>query len=121
MLGSHPAGNILLSCAILFAGANVAQTFRVMQNINLQIFDYRTFFTHQNDFLQPAILHLWNTEQKKNIQVVEKLQTKDAIGDGRTDSPGFSGHNGLYTLAIHELNLILDVELVQVSINHKNI
>lgn len=56
ILGKYPAGNILLSFAILMAGASVTKVFLVCRHLGLSVYCARTFFLHQTRFLFPIIL-----------------------------------------------------------------
>ncbi|KAF3860459.1 hypothetical protein F7725_000714 [Dissostichus mawsoni] len=50
-----PAGNLLLSAGILFAGTSPTKVLRVLKSINCYTITTRTFLNHQKKFLQPAI------------------------------------------------------------------
>ena len=59
-----PAGNILLSAAILFAGATASKVLRVFRHMDVSCITTRTFFRHQNNVLIPAVHTLWDQQQK---------------------------------------------------------
>ncbi len=101
---------------MLFAGSNIATTLRLLSSLNIKVFDYHTFFSHQRTYLQPAILKLWREDQERLIQrlILEGI-FDDLMSDGRTDSPGHTGAQHLYTLILKRLGLIVHMELVQVS------
>ena len=116
MLGNTPAGNVLLSGAILFAGATATKILRVMNHMKLATISLRTFLTHQREYLQPVVQHVWACHQTR---AVEELQVKGRPliigGDGRADTPGYSAKYGAYTVMNLEDNKVIDAQLVQVS------
>ena len=56
-----PAGNILLSAAVLFAGATVTKVFKVFRHLGLVSTSVRSFFFHQTKYLQPVVEHVCHT------------------------------------------------------------
>lgn len=112
-----PAGNLLLSAAILFAGAQPTKTLRVLDLLRCATIKPRTFFEHQRCYLHQAISRVWSQRQREAIEVLQAFEEPLSIGgDGRSDSPGHSAKFGEYTLMELKHNVVLDVELVQVSI-----
>ena len=85
--GKLPWGNMLCAAGTLFTGSNPARV--------------AAFFKH--------------IEQ---LSLLQSLQGKAIAlgGDGRCDSPGYSAKYGAYNLVELDLNKVLVVELVQVSI-----
>ena len=63
MMGTYPAGNMLLSFAILMAGASISKILLVFKHFGMQAYEARTFFYHQSKFIFPAILHHWESYQ----------------------------------------------------------
>ena len=57
--GNMPAGNILLSASILFAGGSSRETLRVLKHLKIARISERTFYNHQKTILFPAIQHQW--------------------------------------------------------------
>ncbi|PIK60739.1 hypothetical protein BSL78_02303 [Apostichopus japonicus] len=114
MLKDSPAGNILLSASILFAGASPVKILRVLQHISVQCITERTFFRHQQFFLQPVIVQVWEKCQKV-ITANLKAAAKPLYlgGDARADSPGHTAKFGSYTVMELKSNKIVDVQLVQ--------
>ncbi len=53
MFGTIPAGNILLSSAILFTGLMPTKALRMLNVINCVTINRKTFFRHQKSILQP--------------------------------------------------------------------
>lgn len=50
-----PAGNVLLTAAILFSGCPVAAFLRALASVNVQAVGERTFYYHQKAYLLPAV------------------------------------------------------------------
>lgn len=112
-IGSMPAGNVLTSAAILYAGAFPAKTLRIFSSLNCAMISCATFFRHQRAFLFPAVDVVWNMHQSS---LITALQNQDIIvaGDGRADSPGHCAKYGAYSLIELSCNKVLDFKLVQV-------
>ena len=55
-----PAGNILLSAAILFSGATSGKIFHLLSHMRVACISDRTFYYHQSQYLHPAVLCLGN-------------------------------------------------------------
>ena len=68
VLGKYPAGNILLSFAILVAGGSVSKVLLVCRHMGLAVFSVPTFLKNQAKFLFPVIIQFWETYQAKLIQ-----------------------------------------------------
>ena len=112
-----PAGNLLLSAAILFAGAQPTKTLRILDILSCASITPGTFYNHQKRFLQPTILSVWSQQQINLVQVLQAFDEPLSLGgDGRSDSPGHCAKFGSYTLMDLEHNTILDVQLVQVCV-----
>lgn len=116
LLGRYPAGNILLSFAILMAGASVSKVLLVFQHIGLSAYNCRTFFYHQNHFIFPAILLHWETYQAQLIETAKVAKKLVWCGDGRFDSMGHSAKYGVYTMFCSTLMKIVHFDLLQVRI-----
>ena len=114
VLGKYPAGNVILSFAILMAGASVSKVLLVFKHMGLCVYNVRTYFIHQHKFLLPVILKYWEEYQ---AVLVEKVKTmKDTIwcGDGRFDSMGHSAKYGSYTMFCSTSLKIVHFEILQV-------
>lgn len=110
-----PAGNLLLSAAILFAGAQPTKVLRVLDLMKCATFKPWTFYDHQKSYLHAAISNVWNRHQTQYMEVLQAFDEPLTIGgDGRCDSPGHSAKYGSYNLMELSHNVVLDVELVQV-------
>ena len=116
ILGRYPAGNVLLSFAVLMAGASISKLLLVFKHMGLSVYESRTFFYHQSRFLFPIILKYWETYQASLVTKIKGM--KDAVwsGDGRFDSMGHSAKFGAYTLLCSPIMKIVHFELLQVMV-----
>ena len=73
VLGRYPARNILLSFAILIAGASVGTVLLVLKHLGICIYSAWTYFVHQSKFLFPAILTDW---ERYRTNLVNELKRK---------------------------------------------
>lgn len=113
MIGNIPAGNILLSASILFAGALPSKTIRVLTSCGIQSISLTSYFRHQKKFLVRTVSNVWFREEKA---LLERLKNKKLVlgGDGRHDSMGHSAKYGSYTIMELEENKIINIQVVQV-------
>ena len=111
--GKYPAGNLVLSFAILMAGASISKVLLIFQHMGISVYSARTYFRHQRQFIFPTILHYWECYRAK---LVEKLKLKEVVwtGDGRFDSMGHSAKHGAYTMLCTTIMKIVHFEVVQV-------
>ena len=110
-----PAGNLLLSAAILFTGATPGKVLRLLQHIKVACISDRTFYHHQSRFLEPAVLAVWEVKQSRLLAECKARGTSLSVGgDGRADSPGHSAKYGSYGLIDLDTNKVIHVQLVQV-------
>lgn len=113
--GATPAGNVLLSASILFAGGSSSKTLRILQHMGVASISERTFFLHQKYVLEPSLQHQWQLHQTGLLTQLLARGTPLTIGgDGRADSPGHSAKYGVYTAMELNINKVIDFQLVQV-------
>ncbi len=112
----QPAGNILLSFAILMAGATINKTLLVFRHMGLSVINARTFFRHQRNQLFPVVLTHWQGYQKGFLDQLKNVGNVVWSGDGRFDSMGHSAKYGVYSMFNCNLMKILHFELVQVNL-----
>ncbi|CAH3043901.1 unnamed protein product [Porites lobata] len=113
--GKYPAGNVLLSLAVLMAGASISKILLVFRHMGLVCYSARTFFKHQRSFLFPAVIHHWESYQTDLLNKVKDLKDVVWAGDGRYDSMGHSAKYGAYTLLCTTIMKIVHFELVQAN------
>ena len=84
-----PAGNLLLSASILFAGALPTNTLRVLSFLRCASITPHTFYHHQQWYLVPTIYSVWKEQQSNMISVLQAFDEPLLLGgDGRSDTPG---------------------------------
>ena len=92
-----PAGNILLSAAILFSEATPGKVLRMLNHMKVACFTDRTFYYDQKRYLQPAVISVWGTKHSALLAQCRVAETPLIIGgDGRADNPGHSAKCGPY-------------------------
>jgi len=114
VLGKFPAGNILLSFAVLMAGASISKILLVFRHLGLCVYSARTFFRHQKSYLFPTILHHWDMYKENIIKSIKQIKDPIWCGDGRFDSMGHSAKYGVYTMLSTSILKIVHFEVVQV-------
>ncbi|CAB4006731.1 uncharacterized protein LOC111334905 [Paramuricea clavata] len=114
MLGKFPAGNILLSFAILSAGASVGKIILVFKHMGLLCYSEATYYYHQRHLLFPSIVKFWQTYQDN---ILKSLNRKDVVlaGDARHDSMGHSAKYGGYTIFCCTVGLIIHIVIIQAN------
>lgn len=115
IFGKYPAGNVLLSFATLMAGASISKLLLIFKHMNMCVYNVRTFFYHQSNFLFPAILKHWETYQSSLVSKIRSAKDVIWSGDGRFDSMGHSAKYGAYTLFCLPEMKIVHFELLQVK------
>lgn len=113
LLGRFPAGNLLLSFAVLCAGASIRKVLLVFQHMGLLVYHEPTYYYHQRHLLIPSVVGFWRKYQKK---LLDQLKNKEVVmaGDGRHDSMGHSAKYGTYTIFCCTIGLTLHIVFVQV-------
>jgi solute carrier family 8 (sodium/calcium exchanger) len=114
LLGKFPAGNILLSFAILCAGASVKKVLLVLKHINILVYNESTYYYHQKHLLIPTIVTFWRKYQRNVLDQLNGVEVALA-GDGRHDSMGHSAKYGTYTIFCCTIGLIINIVLIQVQ------
>ena len=115
LLGKFPAGNLLLSFAVLCAGASIKKVLTVFQHMGVLVYNEPIYYYHQRHLLIPTVVSFWRKYQKK---ILDTLKGKEVVlaGDGRHDSMGHSAKFGTYTMFCCTAGLIIHVVLVQVGV-----
>lgn len=118
--GSTPAGNILLSTAIVCAGTTISKVERVLRHMSVASITKRTFHRHQREFISPQVEEVWLEQQRWLLAgLVASGNGLVLGGDGRADSPGHSAKFGTYTTMELKENIVVDVNIVQVNLTLK--
>ncbi|KAK3735909.1 hypothetical protein QZH41_010201, partial [Actinostola sp. cb2023] len=114
LLGKFPAGNLLLSFAMLCAGASVKKVLLTFKHMNLLVYHEATYYYHQRHLLIPTIVTFWRSYQSK---IEESLRGKEVVlaGDGRHDSMGHCAKFCTYSIFCCTIGLIVHIDLVQAN------
>lgn len=113
ILGRIPAGNLLLSFAVLCAGASIRKVLLVLKHMNLLVYHETTYYYHQRHLLIPSVVTFWRSYKQKLIDSIDGKEV-DLAGDGRHDSMGHSAKYCTYSILCCTIGLIIDVLLIQV-------
>ena len=114
-IGTSPAGNILISSAILFTGSLPAKALQIFKVLNCASITRSTYYRHQTHFLQPAVRCVWRRQQTALLDALkEKGKPLVLAGDGRADSPGHCAKYGSYTFVELTCSKVVDFQLIQV-------
>lgn len=115
MVDRAPAGNILMSAAILLSGSLPTKVLRMLKIYGCACFSRNTFFRHQEEILQPCVFSVWKDHQSKLFKQLRQEKRPLVLGgDGRADSPGHSAKFGSYTMMELKKKAVIDIQLVQV-------
>ncbi len=106
-----PAGNLLLSAAILLSGSTYTKTHRFTDLLCMPILCESEFDNIQNTYLFPTVNDYWTMHQDAILSVLAPDELRVG-GDARSDSPGFSAKYTSYTIMDLKTSLILDQQLV---------
>ncbi len=110
-----PEGNLVISAAILLAGALPSQSLKVFRFMNMAAISRGTYHRHQKNYIVPGIIQEWRENQTVVVELAKHIDGGAVIsGDARYDSPGYSAKYGGYTMIENTLNKVIDVQLVQV-------
>ncbi|XP_059372400.1 uncharacterized protein LOC132109940 isoform X2 [Carassius carassius] len=90
VIGSTPVGNLLMSAATYFCGASFLQFEKICKAMQLQIIQYETFRRHAENYLEPAVIHKWNLDQKNLFRKLQEGGKIAVAGEMRADTPGLS-------------------------------
>lgn len=70
LLGRFPAGNLLLSFAVLCAGASIRKVLLVFQHMGMLVYHEPTYYYHQRHVLIPSVVGFWRKYQKKLLNYI---------------------------------------------------
>ncbi|XP_069827812.1 uncharacterized protein [Dendropsophus ebraccatus] len=112
--GGIPAGNLLLSSAILFSGLTYVKVRHVFYILGLLCIDKPTYLKNQTNHLFPAISNQWNLEQSAIIDNLKKSPLCLA-GDGQFDRQGNLAKHGIYTVLDANSKKVVSFHVEQLS------
>ena len=115
MVNNTGAGNILLSEAILYTGNTFKRISEMFDSINIPHLSRTLFYSIQKTLLFPTLNSFYKRYRSKIINICTAREDNKFIGDGRSNSPGYSAKYGTYSLMSTDLNKIVDFFVVHVS------
>ena len=118
VFGKIPAGNLMMSLAILCSGVNISQVFLMFRHLGLLVISMRTFFQHQRKYLFPSVLLQWEKHRSSLIEEIKNVKDAQWSGDGRFDSMGHNAKYGAYTMFCNSISKLVHFELVQVCLSY---
>ena len=99
----------------MFSGCTPGKVLHFLNCLQVACVTDRTFYLHQTQYLEPAVLSVWQDNQHQLLSAILKQGSPIIIGgDGRADSPGHSAKFGSYGILDLHTNKVLHIELVQV-------
>ncbi len=109
-----PAGNLLMSAAVVISGSLVAKVLQLFTLMNIACISRSTFFRHQSQYVHPIVVGFWKEHQRQLFDVL-RLEEGGLIlaGDCRSDSPGHCAKFGTYSVIEQRLNQVIDIHTVQ--------
>ncbi|XP_077418866.1 uncharacterized protein LOC144049968 [Vanacampus margaritifer] len=115
IIGDTPVGNLQLSAAVYTTGSSFFKLKKIFQVMQLKMFPYDTFRRHTRMYIEPAVIHKWNTVQAGMLQHLSQQHNVIVGGDLllMSDSPGPSAKFGSYSMMDLSSNTIVDVQLLQ--------
>ncbi|CAN8029034.1 unnamed protein product, partial [Ixodes persulcatus] len=111
-VGNKAAGNPLICAVILFSGADVETTLRLLSSIKIFTVLTRLYYYYQKGYLLSSVKQLY---ERRNTELLEGLRGKaiDLAGDGRCDSPRFSAKYCIYTFNEETTKKFIPMEQVK--------
>ncbi|XP_056607720.1 uncharacterized protein LOC130425527 isoform X2 [Triplophysa dalaica] len=113
IMGSTPAGNIHLSCAVYLCGASYITVEKVFAAMRLQVFRYNTFRSHARMYIEPAIVCKWKNWQDGMLNQMRRMEKVNLGGDMRANSSEHTAKFGSYTMMELQTNTVVDIQLIQ--------
>jgi len=68
-----PAGNIVLSAAVLYSGERATKFLRVLSHVNIVCITDRTCYIYQREFLEPVVIAVGGTKPAKQCRAIIHL------------------------------------------------
>ena len=115
LLHHMPAGNLLLSAAVLLSGSSFSKTEHFCNILRMPILSKSEFYKIQRTYLIPVVNDYWTTHQTAILSVLSSEPALRVCGDARSDSPGYSAKYTSYTIMDMKTSLIIDQQLVSLA------
>lgn len=108
-------GNIQIAAAILYSGNTFGRISEMLTLMNIQHFSHTLFYNIQKTLLYPVLNSFYKQRRDEIIEQCKQRELNNFIGDGRSDSPGYSAKYGTYSLMSTDLGKIVDFYVVHVG------
>ena len=112
--GKFPAGNMILSFAILMSGVPISKTLLLFRHIRMCVYTARAYYKQQKNFIFPLVVYYWETYRNELMRQLKDMKDVIWAGDARFDSMGHSAKYGVYTMLSTTIMKIVHFEIVQV-------
>lgn len=109
-----PAGNLMLSAAMLFSGNSFSKVSQMATFMNLQFISESCKCDHDSAYVFPEVHETWYHEKHALWRSLEGTPVK-VSGDGRCDSPGYSAKYCTYVMMDMDSGKIVDIETLSVN------
>ena len=87
----------------------------MFDSINIPHLSRTLFYSIQKTLLFPTLNSFYKRYRSKIINICTAREENKFIGDGRSNSPGYSAKYGTYSLMSTDLNKIVDFFVLHVS------
>ncbi|XP_072048102.1 uncharacterized protein [Amphiura filiformis] len=109
-----PAGNLMLSAAMLFSGTSFAKASHMASFMNLRFISEGTKIGHEGSFIFPVVHESWYHEKHTLWRSLEGTPVR-GCGDARCDTPGYCAKYCTYVMMEMDTGKILDIETLSVN------
>ena len=115
MVDGMAAGNLRLSCAVLFCGLTYDRVKEFLYVLSSPCISETHFYDLQNKYLYPCVHSEYSKMSEALIAACGPPEKVTVVGDARCDSPGFSAKYSTYTVMEIKSGAILDFSLKHVT------
>ncbi|XP_040203880.1 uncharacterized protein LOC120935917 [Rana temporaria] len=113
-IGKMPAGNLLISSALLCSGCNFHKISNFFNVLSLAGISHQTHCNNKKKCIYPTIHYHW-LKERSNVLAEIRGKCVALAGDGQYDSPGSSAKYCTYTFLDAETEKILDFQVEQIK------
>ena len=97
VIGTMALGNMQVAASILFTGNTFTRIKKFCDMLSFSMARMSSFLKIQEKYIFPVINHFYIKQRNKIVSDLKTYTALNVIGDGRCDSPGFSGKYGTYS------------------------
>ena len=102
--GKFPAGNMILSFAILMSGVPISKTLLLFCHIRMCVYTARAYYKQQKNFIFPLVVYYWETYRNELMQQLKDVKDVIWAGDARFDSLRVTQPNMVFTRCYAQLS-----------------